>query len=496
MNYAKAISKFDIVNKDGKAVQFQVNEYQEKCLQEATNRTVILKSRQIGFSSLWLAVFTIDFCLKENSRGVIISHDAQSAQKLLDRIKYFLESAQAKGLDLQLKYNSRHELFNANKNSSLYIGQAGSKAFGRGDTLTNLLLDEFAFYDDGERFLASALQAVVQDGRCVILTTANGMNYFHNFWERSKEKQTGFTPLFYGNQFYSEAFLQEKRLELGEYFDQEYPNLDIAAFLSSGRPFFNMDTLQWYEDTMVREPRRIGYLTRDGLRDDSNGFWKVWGDPEDGAEYFISADVGMTHDYSTALVCKTRTVEVVATMRSRLDPSEFARNLAHAGNWYNAATIAPEKNGIGLAVLTQLMELYPHIYQRSRVDKLTNRTIDELGWLTTQTSRPLILGDLQSAIVDKDYKIYDKDIIREMKQFVRNERTGKPEALPGAHDDFVMALAIMTRMLLEIYDDEEDFTLPDQTQRFRQGGWYWVFTPGEAYNNREKTGSRTTPLWA
>lgn len=253
MNYIDNLMKFNIVNKEGQSIPFSVNDEQKRFIENMTGKDVILKSRQIGFSSLIEGIFTLDFLLKENSRSVCISHDAISAQKLLDRVKYFIKSAEEKGLQVNLKYNSRNELVNSDKNSSFYIGQAGSKSFGRGDTLNNLHLSEFAFYPNPELLLSSVLQSVVPGGRVIIESTANGMNYYKAFWDKAKAGQNNFTPHFFDNTFYSEEFLAEKKLELGDMFPQEYPTTDIEAFLSSGNPFFDKEALAWYL-TQIKQP--------------------------------------------------------------------------------------------------------------------------------------------------------------------------------------------------------------------------------------------------
>jgi hypothetical protein len=248
MNIPKAIAKFDIVNKEGQSVPFVLNKEQQQFVDNMTGRDVILKARQIGFSSLILGIFTLDFLLKSNSRGVIISHDQNSSQKLLDRCKYFLESAQRKGLALHLKYNNRSELINSDNNSSLYIGTPQSKSFGRGDTIHSLHLSEFAFYDDPQRLLASVLQAVVPEGRVIIESTANGMNYFKTFWDLAKQKQNGFTTHFFDSSHYSQEFLNQKQAELGDLYPQEYPQTDMESFLSSGSCFFDKEALSVYLD--------------------------------------------------------------------------------------------------------------------------------------------------------------------------------------------------------------------------------------------------------
>lgn len=254
MTYIKNLAKFDIVNKEGQTVSFNVNKEQKVFIENMSDKDVILKSRQIGFSSVILGIFTLDFLTKENSRSVCISHDSPSSQKLLDRVKYFIQSAEQKGLAINLKYNSRNELVNSDKNSSFYIGASGNKSFGRGDTLNNLHLSEFAFYDDQEAMLASVLQAVVPTGRVIIESTANGMNYFKTFWDKSKIGETGFKTHFFDNSFYSKEFLNQKLKELGDLlFKQEYPKTDLEAFISTGAPFFAREALLYYMN-QVKEP--------------------------------------------------------------------------------------------------------------------------------------------------------------------------------------------------------------------------------------------------
>lgn len=253
-DYSKAIQKFDIIDKAGQRVPFVSNDFQARFIEQMTGRDVILKARQCGFSSLILALFTIDFLLKENSRSVCISHDAASAQRLFDRVKFYIQSAQDKGLAVDFKYNSRSEMVNKQKNSTFYIGQAGSKSFGRGDTLNNLHLSEFAFYPEPEALLASTLQAVVPGGRVIIESTANGMNFYKNFSDKAKAGQNNFKFHFFNNSFYSQEFLEEKRMELGEeLFKQEYPTNDLEAFLSSGDTFFDKEALAWYLN-QIKEP--------------------------------------------------------------------------------------------------------------------------------------------------------------------------------------------------------------------------------------------------
>lgn len=91
INYKEQLPKLNIVNKDGVLVPFSPNEEQIKFLDTMTNKSTILKARQIGFSTLILGMFTLDFLMKHNSRRVAISHEAKAAQRLLDRVKFSID---------------------------------------------------------------------------------------------------------------------------------------------------------------------------------------------------------------------------------------------------------------------------------------------------------------------------------------------------------------------------------------------------------------------
>ena len=56
-----------IIDKTGTEVPFVLNDMQKKFVAEATGKDIILKGRQMGFSSFILGAFTKDFIFKENS---------------------------------------------------------------------------------------------------------------------------------------------------------------------------------------------------------------------------------------------------------------------------------------------------------------------------------------------------------------------------------------------------------------------------------------------
>ena len=215
---------------------------------DATGRDIILKARQQGFSSLILAIYTADFLLKENNRSIIIADNSDNARELLSRVKLFLKSyEEINKVKIPLKYDTKYELYLEKQNNRYTIGTSRNVTMGRSKTINNLHLSEFAFYDHPDEILKGAVQAVVPDGRVIIETTANGFNFFKDFWEQCKANERAFKPLFYGAKgFYTEAFLKNKEQELGRSYKQEYPNTDLEAFIASGSNYFDVDSLKWH----------------------------------------------------------------------------------------------------------------------------------------------------------------------------------------------------------------------------------------------------------
>lgn len=65
---------------------------------------------------------------------------------------------------------------------------------------------------------------------------------------------------------------------------------------------------------------------------------------------------------------------------------------------------------------------------------------DKLGWDTSWTTRPKMIGDWLVAFNAKLIRIYDKTLIEQHQTFIVNKH-GKPGAAPNTHDDGVCAAA-------------------------------------------------------
>lgn len=256
-NYQRFIEdQLSIINKEGENVSFKLNAIQAAYVQRSSNRDIILKARQQGFSSFILGAFTADFLLKENSNSVVVADKSDNAIALLGRVKHYISSYEQKNkVKVPLKYNSKYQLVNGANNATYTIGTAQEQEFGRSRTITNLHLSEAAFYPNLPSLLAGAAQAVVPTGKLIIETTANGFNSFKTLWDDSMLGDTAYQPLFFkASDFYTPEVLEQKRRELGDrLFHQEYPDNPLEAFITSGDSYFDKDAMSYYLE-QAKEP--------------------------------------------------------------------------------------------------------------------------------------------------------------------------------------------------------------------------------------------------
>ena len=183
-------------------------------------------------------------------------------------------------------------------------------------------------------------------------------------------------------------------------------------------------------------------LAPGGVVDDRRGSVAVYEEPQPGVPYVIGADTaGEGSDWFVAQVLDNRDGRQVAVLRRRCDEDAFACELMALGYWYNTALLGIEANFSTYPIKTCERLGYPRQFVREEEDSYTHRLQRRLGVRTTARTRPLMLAELVRVVRDETYTLNDETTLREMLAFVRNAR-GRPEAMPGEHDDCVMALAI------------------------------------------------------
>lgn len=480
-----------IEDKSRKLVKFKLNRVQELYNQNKSYFDIILKARQEGFSSFILALFVVNGLSTPNTRTVIMSHETEATKKLLRRLRLYLERFYVgdEVIDIPLEAASQNEIIIKENNSTFYIGTAGARTFGRGDTIHQLLLSELAYYENPEGILMGIMQAVAPGGRVIIETTANGYNYFRTYWYASKSGQTTFKPHFFpwyihheytlpgeitdktpeeqemqrlhaditdGNLLWRRAKLREFNGDIQK-FNQEYPTDDHDAFISTGNTVFNTLAIDKQLKNNKRNPRAIGNVDVNGsFSTDPRGYLKIYEFPDRTKTYVIGGDTAEgigKHDYNAAHVLEYYSAKPVAVWHGHIDPDKFGEQLNGLGKYYNNALIGCEANNHGIATNIKLRDLgYENIYQRTTFDTVSEQEINKLGWMTTAKSKPIMIAELKALIREALIKIPDERTLLELLSYQEfpsvniNSSYKRMGAPPGEHDDCVIALCIALQM--------------------------------------------------
>jgi hypothetical protein len=450
---------FYILNKEGQKVPFALNPAQlflDK-VQAESNTILIAKARQFGFSSFILGKKAVK-CLDpaQATRAVVMSHEADATQRLLDKVKYYFKHMN--GPKPVLGKNSRNEMTFEKTDSTFYIGTAGARAFGRGDTITDLHLSEYAWWEATDVHQGGVFEAVPRSGRIVIESTGNGRNNdFYKKWQRSDYRRV-FYPWYAGHEY--EIHLDRRwipdlsglnghLLELRDKFNlsdakmewyewklkskeenlkimqQEYPSTPEECFQASGGALF--PNLEKLESTKWKEVKYSGYIIK-----------SLQGHPKQGMDYVLGADPsGGTGNDDAAIVgvCVQTGEQVLELSNNLIPPYEFTHLLISLANNYNQAFIIPEANNHGVTVV----EILKLKYQREKIYKrklATKSTSPQYGWMNTNTTKHALVGVMQEEL--GQLSIYGSDTYSELTAFEETP-SGK---LEGQSDNLVIATGL------------------------------------------------------
>lgn len=439
-------------------IQLQLRPAQKEAVKAwLDNRySIVLKSRQIGFSTLaaaysfWLAFFWPDRFI------VMLSKTEREATKLLAKAKYIYKFLpdwlRLSGPEI-LQNNVLKMTF---ANDSVIESMPSANEPARGESVYLAIIDEMAFLPNPEEAWASIEPIADVGGRVICLSTAKGEgNIFFNLWHGSQNGTNRFRGIFFpwsANGDRDQAWYDAQAAELPTWqLHQEYPSNPEEAFIRSGRPVFDIDALQRFELSSARK----GYLkklsdVRNSYMFDSNGGpLSIWQLPQAGATYVVGADVaeGLARgDYSSAHVIDARSGLVVAHWHGHVDPDKFGEEVLYAlGFFYNEALIGVESNNHGLTTLTALNKNnYHNLYRQRRLNQRHAQTTETLGWKTTVLTKPLAIDELNASLRDGVVELRDELTMAELKTYVRHDN-GSMSGSP--HDDRVMSLAIANQML-------------------------------------------------
>ena len=424
-------------------IQFNLYPFQEKVLTLMRDNpySIILKSRQLGIStlsagySLWLMTFHKD------KNILCIATKQETAKNMVTKVKFMYENLPS-WLKVDAAENNKLNLRLSN-GSQIKATSASSDA-GRSEAVSLLLIDEAAFIDNIGEIWASAQQTLATGGGCIALSTPYGTgNWFHQTWVRAENSENDFLPIRLPWSVHPErdqAWRDKQDELLGD------PRMAAQEcdcdFSTSGDIVFYPEYIEYYEKTYAKDP-----LERRGA--DKN-LW-VWESADYSRDYMVVADVarGDGKDYSALHVIDIENNTQVAEYKGQIGTKEFGHLLVGVATEYNEAMLVIENANIGWATIQVAIDrAYPNLYysQKSEgnadsyFDKYQDHSKMVAGFTMSSRTRPMVIGKFQEYIGDKGVTLQSKRLIEEMKTFIW--RNGRAEAQTGYNDDLVMSFGI------------------------------------------------------
>jgi hypothetical protein len=414
-------------------------------------RNINLKARQIGFSTL-VAAYCLWLAFGWPDREIVmLSKSERESVKLLGKTRYAMRSmpewVKLRGPKL-LDRTSQRMTFD---NDSMITSLPSNNDPARGDSLFLIILDEWAFLPNPEQAYASVEATTDLGGRAIGLSTANGEgNFFHTMWQEAQAGINGFNPVFFPWSAVPErgpSWYEQKQLELANrlwQLHQEYPSNPEEAFIGSGNPVFNLEIIRKFQAETGTAWTITGTSARD-VQLYEGGPLTVWEPPnaEGRYTYAIGNDtaMGLEHgDATVAWVVCVNTGQPVACWHGKVDPDVFGEQILPAlGWWYRNAIIVPEVNNHGLTVVKALQRAkYRNIYRRRAYARRQNQALESYGYMTSGTSKPVLIDGLAAWLRDVQ-NVPHKKTIHELMTFTR-DHNGKMSGSP--HDDCVIALGL------------------------------------------------------
>lgn len=289
-----------IRDKGGQEVLLRMNPAQERLYgvvrdqvrQGKPVRIIVLKARQMGFSTLISAILFHACAMQRNRAAMLVAHTAEATSNLHAMHKRFYDGlpaplrpmrAASNAIELRFQSAAKRQAdrdAEPGLRSWIRCATAGGEGIGRSATLQYVHASEFAFWPgDKAETLLGLMQAVPPTAGTMVFieSTANGYDEFKHRWDDAVAGRSEFVPVFFP--WYEEAGYRRavppgtvwtpEEQELAERygldgeqlawrrwaittncggdldkFHQEYPISPEEAFITSGSCYFDAAVIQ------------------------------------------------------------------------------------------------------------------------------------------------------------------------------------------------------------------------------------------------------------
>jgi hypothetical protein len=350
----------------GERIPFQLWPAQTEVLRGLTSQRMVclLKARQLGMTTLVLA-YCIWFAIlrKPGSTILLFSKGQKEARELIDRIRWMILALPEWLQPVGFTKDSSEEIVLSN--GSRFVSFPSRSSGGDSYTASIVVVDEADLIQDLNRLLTGAKPTVSAGGQLILLSRVDKsepLSPFKNIYRSAVKGESGFWGRFipwWGAPWRTQTWYEAEKREIlartgseDELFEQ-YPASPEQAL--AARSLDKRFPLAWVEGC-YHPQAPLDVLSLPGTLSGLPGL-RVYRLPEPGRSYVVGVDPAQGNpnsDDSVSLVVDSLTLEEVAAICGKVEPSTLADHSAALARYYSGAGILVERNNHGHAVLLQL----------------------------------------------------------------------------------------------------------------------------------------------
>jgi terminase large subunit-like protein len=414
---------------------------------EKGNDVVLAKTRDVGATWVFLAVFLWRWQFRDMNSFLVVSRKEEYVDKTGDPKTLFWKlDYMLKRQPIWLKPSMGRSLLSLRNldNGSTIDGESTNGDVARGDRRTAIGLDEFAAVENGRAVLSATRDATScrvfvstpGDADCAFNEVVKKRPYVKLYlhWTLHPDKARG---LYYQDGKPRSPWYDKEVVDRGHNAVEVARELDLD-FEGSSYRFFPVELTEKLAMQTVRKPAQRGTVaTNDkgeflGFEKSDTGELELWvaldekGRVPQGRRYAIGADIsqGTGASVSCMKVADIQTGEVVAEWSSpRVDPLDLGEIGAALGWMFNEAYFCWEANGPGRSFGRKIMECgYRNIYWKRTTEK-KEEFMDKgfsgiAGWYNEKDLKAVLMREYRRALSTMKFVERGLASVEELENFV------------------------------------------------------------------------------
>lgn len=420
-------SKFDMYDAQKELVRSLLNDHY----------VIVLKSRQIGISSIVQAYLVWILIFNSNITCAVISRDSSASTDFTRRCKLMLDNLPEVIRPKYKKNIEQHvELKNNSRLISTQVRPSSPESVLRGETVTFLVIDEAAFIEKIEKAYTGMAPSITTAANIAeskgfpfgvaILSTPNGTQnigkWYYDMWVDANNSKNLFKPIkihYSSAPFADEKWVETNKKLLGYnqlLIDQE---LELK-FVSSQDSFFEPDIIQALNSSKDTNCKLevIPYFDSRGNKTGSVSR-RVFEEVNDNNFYLIGVDISSSYSDCNSAIQVVRYPDLVQVEEfvGKLTIPKLKEEIINLTKKYNNSLLIIENNSYGTQLTQELSEMddvSDKLYYTKVLDSTGKVTKLIPGLNTNAKTKPLMMESLYWTIKENPKRVKSEILILEL----------------------------------------------------------------------------------